>query len=811
MNIRIILAGFLVLLVQYCNSQEVVFTGTVTGGSTHDILPGAHVLVNDSTLLFTSEKGLFFLNKLGSYNLQISYVGFVTKRYQLELNGQSFDQGFQLDVAQLDEAVVAAEKGSFGYRYSPSVDATTLYTAKKTEIIIPNSVPANLATNNARQAFAQIAGLNIWESDGAGLQLSIGGRGLNPNRTSNFNTRQNGYDISADPLGYPESYYTPPLQAVDKIVIVRGAAALQFGPQFGGMLNFKLQEAPEKKTLALRTEQTIGSYGLLSTFNQIGGRINKVAYHVYSQFKKGDGWRANSEFDARNIFGKVDYHVNTKLTLSGEFTHMHYLAHQPGGLTDTQFSRDPTQSLRSRNWFKVDWNLAAVKAKWEINTSNLIETQVYGLSASREALGFLGLITRVDPLEERDLIRGEFNNLGTETKWRNTHTILGLPQTLITGVRYFKGTTHAVQGMADSGSGPSFSFIDADFFPRSDYEFENENIAGFAEYVMRLTPSISFVPGFRYEMLNTSSEGSYVEIVKDGAGNVLPTYPRTYSESSSNPRDFLLMGAGISWKPRSNFELYGNISQNYRGINFSDIRIQNPKQVVDPNIHDEKGYSMDLGVRLMSGKTFFLDLSFFQLTYQDKIGNRLDTVTLNENIGPQTVQVRSNLGNAQIRGIESVCEVNWSELFGLSANSIQWHSFLNTSLISAFYADNAESVIAGKRVEFVPVVNLKTGIRANWKFIDISWQYTFVSEQYTDATNAGFQSDPNAIVGSIPAYWVQDISAKFTHKQWMLQCGVNNMLDHSYFTRRAAAYPGPGIIPAEPRSIYLTLGWSIWE
>ena len=28
-----------------------------------------------------------------------------------------------------------------------------------------------------------------------GLQLNIGGRGLDPNRTSNFNTRQNGYDI----------------------------------------------------------------------------------------------------------------------------------------------------------------------------------------------------------------------------------------------------------------------------------------------------------------------------------------------------------------------------------------------------------------------------------------------------------------------------------------------------------------------------------------------------------------------------------------------------------------------------------------
>jgi Fe(3+) dicitrate transport protein len=53
---------------------------------------------------------------------------------------------------------------------------------------------ANKATNNARQIFAQVVGLTINESSDGGLQLSIGGRGLDPNRTSNFNTRQNGYD-----------------------------------------------------------------------------------------------------------------------------------------------------------------------------------------------------------------------------------------------------------------------------------------------------------------------------------------------------------------------------------------------------------------------------------------------------------------------------------------------------------------------------------------------------------------------------------------------------------------------------------------
>ena len=124
---------------------------------------------------------------------------------------------------------------------------------------------ANKASNNARQAFAKIPSLNIWESDNAGLQLDIGGRGLSPRRSANFNTRQNGYDISADALGYPESYYVPPQQAVKQIEVVRGAGALQYGSQFGGLVNFKLKQGSKEKAFNLETENTYGAFNFINT------------------------------------------------------------------------------------------------------------------------------------------------------------------------------------------------------------------------------------------------------------------------------------------------------------------------------------------------------------------------------------------------------------------------------------------------------------------------------------------------------------------------------------------------------------------
>ena len=131
-------------------------------------------------------------------------------------------------IQELNEVIVNAKKKKiFELRRLKDYEGTSIFAGKKSEVISLSQSISNLASNNSRQIYSQIAGLNIFENDDAGLQLNIGGRGLDPNRTSNFNTRQNSYDISADVLGYPESYYSPPAEAIEEIQILRGAASLQ--------------------------------------------------------------------------------------------------------------------------------------------------------------------------------------------------------------------------------------------------------------------------------------------------------------------------------------------------------------------------------------------------------------------------------------------------------------------------------------------------------------------------------------------------------------------------------------------------------
>lgn len=357
-----------------------------------------------------------------------------------------------------------------------------LYAGKKTEVINLEHINANLASNNTRQIYARIAGLNIWEYDRGGLQLGIGGRGLSPARSSNFNIRQNGYDISADALGYPESYYTPSTEALDRIEIVRGAAGLQYGPQFGGMVNFVMKEGPRSKPFELTTRQTIGSYDFFNSFNSIGGTVvkGKLNYYAFYQYKNGDSWRPNSHYDQHNAYAHLAYQVNDKLKLTAEYTFMKYLAQQPGGLTDAQFNEDASVSVRARNWFRVNWNLISLIADYKINERTWLNWRSYTLQGGREALGILSYINRPDNGGNRDYQADVYNNYSSELRLIHQYNLGHNDQlhTFLVGARVYNGLTNRKQGDGSDGTGPDFRFMGTEP-DKSSYTFPGLNTAFF--------------------------------------------------------------------------------------------------------------------------------------------------------------------------------------------------------------------------------------------------------------------------------------------------------------------------------------------
>lgn len=354
--------------------------------------------------------------------------------------------------------------------------------------------------------------------------------------------------------------------------------------------------------------------------------------------------------------------------------------------------------------------------------------------------------------------------------------------------------------------GPGSDGFDADFelrlneFPnysrQSDSRFPNLNVALFGENIFYINDKISITPGFRLEYINTKRDEIIKDIITDAAGNVINENRR--DEQDTNERTFVLLGLGSSYKFSKSTEFYGNISQNYRSVTFSDISTANPAFEISEDITDEKGFTIDAGIRGNYNNFFSYDANVFGLLYNDRINiyTRADGKA-----------ERDNIGDARILGIESLIDFNIKKLFTNSSEYI-FNYFINSSFITSEYTKSDINGVVGNEVEFIPNINIKTGARFGYKNFLASIQYTYLSRQFSDATNA-VGGSISGVTGEIPAYDILDFSASYKYKSLKLEAGVNNILDTNYFTRRATGYPGPGIIPSAPRNFYTTLQISI--
>lgn len=794
-------------------------TGMVKDATLNKPVTGAEVFIKEINRLGSTDSyGEFSFTQLkpDDYTIIVFAMGYntITKKVKVDSDTkvvlllEPFGR-------ELSEVVIRQKKEEiFNLGRLNPVEGTAIYAGKKSEVVLMDQTIGNLAANNARQIYSQIVGLNIYDNSDAGLQLNVGGRGLNPNRTANFNTRQNGYDISADVLGYPESYYTPPAEALSEIEVIRGAASLQYGTQFGGLINFKFKEPHPKKKIEWISRQNYGSFNLFTSFNSLSGTVGKFSYYTHFNFKRGDGFRPNSEFDSKNFFISLNYTLNDQTKVTLETTYLKYLAQQPGGLTDSQFKENMYFSNRSRNWFAVDWKLYALKLKHKFSQNTDFSLNIFGLDAQRNALGFRGDAKRPErnPITEpdnpdtftRDLIIGKFNNWGTEARLLHRYSVFDKKAVFLFGTKYFQSANSSKQGPGSAGAVADFSFTsesNPSYPNQSSFNFPNLNLAMFGENILSLSDNLSITPGFRMEYIKTESDGNYTEVRYDLAGNEIFGELRTDNRTLERP--ILLLGLGLDYNYSDRMELYANLSQNYRSVTFSDIRVVNPTFMIDPNISDEKGYTADIGVRGKLKDRLSYDLSSFALRYNNRIG------TILVDSGPDKGnRVRKNIGDALIYGLEAFVEWNATGILHLDNDKYKLSPFVNLALISSQYLKSDENNVQGKKVEFIPEINLKSGIRFGYKNLLGNLQYTYLSEQFTDAQNSPIpepRESTEGIIGKIPSYDILDLSFSYKFKNFRLESGINNLLNEKYFTHRATGYPGPGILPSAPRSYYITL------
>lgn len=670
-----------------------------------------------------------------------------------------------------------------------------LNSGKKNEVITLAATNANIALKTGRQLFAKVPGVFVYDMDGSGNQLNIATRGLDPHRSWEYNIRQNGVIINSDMYGYPASHYSAPMESFEKIEMVRGTGSLQYGAQFGGLVNYTTKKPDTAKVISFESMNTAGSFGLVSSYNAINGTIKKFSYSAYYYRRHSDGFRKNSESDATAQFVQLNYQFNKQVSLKAEFGRSKYKYHIPGPLNDSMFNANPEMSTRSRNYFSPDIYIPSLTLNWKLSPQTKINITASGVFGKRNSVmidAFANVLDTINPAtgtyKSRQVDIDKFNSRTIELRLLHAYNLGKMQGKLAAGVIYMNNDLYRRQlGKGTTGTDYDLTLVEAGFV--RDMHFKTNNIAFFAENVLQLNERWSISPGIRFEKGNSKMNGT----IKYYTVNPLPNLIK---------HSFLLAGISSQYLLDKENTIYGGISQAYRPVIFKDIVPTSTYEQIDKDLEDAFGYNVELGVRGKLNSRLQYDVSYFNVLYKHRLG----TLILQDNLG-QPYTYKTNIGDSRTDGVELFVQYKFPVTNKLFAGLFTSTSYMNARYIKGQVTDGTKNQsLVGNKVEAVPQWISRNGLDFLYGRFSCTLLYNYTASSFSDALNT-VTPPASGAKGFTPAYsiWDFNVSVKAT-SICTIRAGVNNMFNNKYFTKRPTFYPGPGIWPSDGRNIYATVG-----
>lgn len=749
------------------------------------------------TRRLTTQAGEFRIDGLttGRHVLSITAVGFQRAELSVDVNAGALAEvtvGMRRAATALSAVVITEALPPGSVRPAPDLAGSLVLAGVKTEMLQMAEVDANISEKSARQIFSRIPGVFVYDMDGSGNQVNISTRGLDPHRSWEMNVRQDGVLVNSDIYGYPAAHYSPPIEAMERLDLIRGTAALQYGAQFGGLVNYVTKSSDTTRTLSFESISTAGSFGLLSTFNSVGGRTGPLTWHAYMGGRRSGGYRNSSRSEASAQFASARLRISPSLSIRAQLGRSVYRYQIPGPLTDAMFAADPRQATRSRNWFSPDILVPSLTADWALGERTQVSAQVSAVRGHRSSVQFVGFANVVDGRDAngqfgpRQVDIDNFDSKNAELRITHHYQLGGREATLATGLALTDNSLRRrQQGRGTTGTDYDLALASGSF--NRDLRFKTTNVAVYVENLWRVTPRWSLIPGVRFERGATDMTGtlSYLD-PSEVPDEVTHRYPL-----------FGLRGelqAGAS-------EFYAGWSEAYRPMLLKDVLPENAIEQIDPDLKDASGWTFEAGARGVFGARLRYDVSAFALRYNNRFGGLLRT-----DAQGASYLFKTNVGSSLTRGIELSLEL---PLMTVGQTSLRAHTA--TSYFDATYRKGSVVVsgqnrsIVGNRVESVPEWISRTGLTAAAANTSGTILVSYTSSAFADPANTKTAS-ANGAVGLVPAHTVMDVNASHRFTDWLrVRAGIGNLIDKSYFTKRPTFYPGPGVWPSDGRSVQLSV------
>ena len=655
--------------------------------------------------------------------------------------------------------------------FLPDTQGTRLNAGKKTSILDFDSLP-RINGNNYRQALAQAPGLLL--SEETSPLVSIGYRGLQPHRAQYTQVLKDGIPIHADQFGYPEAYYTPPLDTVDRIEFTRGGAAMMYGPQPGGALNYVTHRPRTDRPISASTLHTFGSDDYYSTFSYLDGTVGRVGYYGYYNHRESDGIRsANSDYSLDAWLGRLVLDGNDAsrwiLTLE-TYEEEHG---EPGGLafaTDANavnYNLDRRAPSRLHDRFTLDRTAASLVWERDFNRGTFAARAWaidYVRASRRQRGGGFGTLPTGPDATTNSIERQQFTTFGAEARvrldWGTNQRHAFTAGTQVFGTDSPRTDSRGAAADADNGS----------VLTKSQRDIFSAPI--FVENLFRFG-AFSVTPGFRLESIHQDVTES-INTAKTNAGTPLGVR----DDRQSVP----LFGLAAAYGLRTGGEVYLNVSQSYRPMIFTQAVPNAATNVVNADLEEGRAVQYEFGYRAQPFAGLVFDASVFHLEFDDQIGS------LALPGGRSTV---ANVGRAVHRGVEA--GIQYDLLRGLLGRQSQntLNLYANALLLDA---ELKQGALAGRTPQYAPDHVIRSGLiftRGS------TWKLGLTGTLAADA----FADDANTAQRYVPAYAVWDFTAeaKILNLPLRFIAGVNNVFDEDYYSRVRA----DGIDPAPRRNYYV--------
>ncbi|MCH8545141.1 MAG: TonB-dependent receptor [Cryomorphaceae bacterium] len=761
-----------------------------------NLLAGATVqLLKSNHTTLTDAYGAFKLARVveGTYTLEVRYLGYVTLRKEIDVNSDINMGGIVLkeDQYMLMQSTVISERDHL-FRNVPG----TVRIMDKEEI-------DRLQPLSGNEVLRRTPGVNPVDEDGVGLRLNIGIRGLDPDRSRNVLILEDGVPIALNPYGEPEMYYSPSIDRMDGVEIIKGSGQILYGPQtLGGVINFITADPPQEETYKLRVQA--GEGGFRSIHAQYGNTFEKTGMQI-SYLRKEAEALGPLNFALDDVNAKFRIPINersvlgVKISAYNEQSNATYL-----GMTQRMFDMggDDFRVLAPNDHLSVKRFAGSVNHRYNAGNNVIIHSTFFANQTTRDW-------RRQDFAYNQHDENGNITPENYTQKWGDTSVAGGAIYLFDrTGSRnrtfQVAGWEQKLQWKFNTGElvshdlqvGYRYMFerafeqrINGTFAEARSGELVNDEVRtghAFSAYILdriKIGDKLELSPGVRIESYTFERE-----VLRQRSVDTLIT--------ANNEIFSIIPGVGASFSLFDELNVYGGVHRGYappRVKDALDFTFENPVLDLDA----ELSWNYEFGMRTQLTRGLQAEAALFLLDFANQI------IPASESAGDAFGVV--NAGATVNRGVEASVNLNTRDAF-----KTNWLMLLDgqmTYLHAVFNNDrmvNGESV-RGNRLPYAPEWMLSAAATVEAPFgTGVRLTYSYMGEQFTDEANTVTPS-ANGRFGRMDAFQIIDLTVYHHIPKWntRFNVAIKNITDERYIATRRPR----GITMGLPRMI--TAGFDI--